>query len=738
MLDSVAFETLPASVPDHFVRFYDDDAFPIADVVEFLDSSLRSGGVAVAIARAERLAELRRHLSGFGSAHLERGWYPGELLLLDARQTLARFMVDGRPDAARFEASVGAVVREACRGGGTVVHAFGEMVGLLCEDGNHEAALALELLWNGLAERYRFKLLCAYGWGCFSSAEQAQVFKQVCCAHGKATARPMFVTDGETDDARAAEDSTQALLETQQKARALETEVHARQRAERTLRHREAELSDFVENAAEGMHKVGGDGLVLWANRAELKMLGYEWHEYVGRHIAEFHVDADVIGRILSRLLRGDTLCDEPARLRCKDGSIKHVLIQSNGHFEDGRLLYTRCFTRDAHQQHERELLLGQLADASRAKDEFLAMLGHELRNPLAPIVTALQLMRMRGHTGTEREQAVIGRQVEHLVRLVDDLLDVSRITRGKIELKKRRVELCEVLTKAIEMASPLLEQRNHALKVDMQDGIAWEGDPARLAQVVSNLLTNAARYTEPGGCVHLLVRRTGATEVAITVRDNGNGIAPDVLPHVFEMFFQGRQGLHRPEGGLGIGLALVKNLVEMHGGSVQALSEGKGRGSEFVVRLPVRADECAVLAGTPGANGSRGPSSPTTLRPRRVLVVDDNADAATMLAEYLAGQGHVVQVSHDPLAALALMSQGLPDVAILDIGLPVIDGHELAGRIRALPQGERCRLVALTGYGQDADKARSVVAGFEAHLVKPIDPAALMAFIEAEPPRGG
>jgi signal transduction histidine kinase/ActR/RegA family two-component response regulator len=365
----------------------------------------------------------------------------------------------------------------------------------------------------------------------------------------------------------------------------------------------------------------------------------------------------------------------------------------------------------------ERAELLAELTSANRAKDEFLAMLGHELRNPLSPIVTSLQLMRLRGEDAALREREIIERQVGHLVRLVDDLMDISKVTRGKIDLKFERVGIGQPLDKAIEMASLLLEKRNHRLDVEIERGLAWEGDPVRLAQVVANLLTNAARYTQPGGHVRLRAGREGESWLRISVLDDGVGMAPELRAQVFDLFFQGTRSIDRAEGGLGIGLSLVKNIVELHGGRVEAYSEGKGRGSEFVVLLPLR---------TPGAGAEASLPSPqlaaNAVR-RRIMLVDDNVDGAETLARLLGAHGHEVRVFHEPIAALAAVGDFRPDLAVLDIGLPVLDGYELARRMRALLAGHPCRMIALTGYGQEADKARSEQAGFERHLVKPVNP---------------
>ncbi len=352
---------------------------------------------------------------------------------------------------------------------------------------------------------------------------------------------------------------------------------------------------------------------------------------------------------------------------------------------------------------------------ANRAKDEFMAMLGHELRNPLAPILTALQLMRLRGEAAFERERSIVERQVKHVVALVDDLLDVSRITRGKIDLALETVEVADAVAKALELAGPLIEERRHAVRLSVPRGLYVEADPVRLAQVVSNLLTNAAKYTDPGGHIEVHAER-GDEGVTLSVKDDGVGIEPELLPAVFELFVQGDQAIDRSKGGLGLGLGIVKNVVELHRGAVEALSEGPGRGSEFRVRLPAAPSPSSVESSVSAASLHPPPGDGA-----RVLVVDDNADAAELLAEALQMLGHEVYTAPDPAEALALAPTVLPRVALLDIGLPVMDGYELAGRLRALPELSGCRFVAVTGYGQPADKARARDAGFDEHLVKPV-----------------
>jgi len=368
-----------------------------------------------------------------------------------------------------------------------------------------------------------------------------------------------------------------------------------------------------------------------------------------------------------------------------------------------------------------------ELQAAARAKDEFLALLGHELRNPLAPIVTALELMGMRDRS-TDREQVIIRRQVHHLTRLVDDLLDVSRITRGKVELRKQAMNVDEVLLQAVEMVSPLIERKQQVLRVSVEP-LRWYGDPARLAQIASNLLTNANRYSPAKASISLTSSvRDGQLE--ITVSDNGIGIGPDLLPHIFAPFFQGERKLHGAVGGLGIGLALVRNLAEMHGGTAVAHSPGSGQGSTFTVRLPLSE---APSTAVPGAQTA--PSQAAQQARRSVLVVDDNIDAADTLADMLRTHGHRVSVAYTTQTALQAFVAGDIDLAVLDIGLPDISGYQLAELMRASGHNSKARYVALTGFGQQFDKDRTAASGFAAHLVKPVSTDVINALLQETRP---
>ena len=411
-------------------------------------------------------------------------------------------------------------------------------------------------------------------------------------------------------------------------------------------------------------------------------------------------------------------------------GALTFATAESGRSYTDADLAFANDLAQRAAIAIENTQLYQALREADRRKDEFLATLAHELRNPLAPIRNSLQILKMpRLDAETiERSRDVMERQVHHLVRLVDDLLDVSRVMQGKVELRKELVELATVVARAVETVQPLIEVQGHELSVSVSpQSMPLRVDPVRLAQVIGNLLTNAAKYTEPGGRIRLIAGRQG-NEAVLRIKDNGIGIATDMLPHVFELFVQVDQAATRSQGGLGIGLTLVKSLVEMHGGTVEAHSEGLEKGSEFVVRLPISSQ-------TPQEDSTAGPeqTARSTLSTGfRLLVVDDNQDAASTLAMLLKLQGHEVQMAHSGPAALEMVKRSAPDVVFLDIGMPDMDGYEVARRIRQEPGLERIVLAALTGWGQQEDRRRTAEAGFDHHLVKPPEPSALNAVLAA------
>ena len=371
------------------------------------------------------------------------------------------------------------------------------------------------------------------------------------------------------------------------------------------------------------------------------------------------------------------------------------------------------------------------LEAARRQTDEFLALLAHELRNPLAPIKNAVSLMQMGGLSAsmTEWYRTVIDRQVTLLTRMVDDLLDVSRIESGKISLRREPVDLALVVESAVDAARPLVQARRHSLEIIVPgEPLRVSGDLTRLVQVVLNLLTNAAKYTPEGGQIRLAVAREGEA-VAIRVRDTGLGIPADLLPRVFDLFTQGDRSLERSEGGLGIGLALVRHLVERHGGTVEAHSDGAGRGSELVVRLPPLAGPWEAPGGAARRPDGLGESGPC-----RVLVIDDDRDAAESMTVLLELWGHEVRIAYSGQEAVGMASAEPPDAVLLDIGLPGMNGYEVARRLREVPGCASALLVAVTGYGQEEDRRRSRESGFDHHLTKPVEPAILQDLLASAP----
>ena len=624
------------------------------------------------------------------------------------------------------------------------------------------------------------------------------------------------------------------------------------------VRRQASQLAAFLETAAIALHRVGPDGTILWANDAELRILGYQREEYVGHHIAEFHADPDAIADILARLQRGEKLFEYPAQMKCKDGSLRHVLIDSSVLWEDGRFLHTQCFTRDVTERQKAEesrallaaivessddaiiskdlngvitswnrgaervfgytaaeaigqsiLMLippdreseepailerlrrgesvdhyetvrrrkdGALRDisltispvrnsyghvvgaskvarditeenrgkaqreelfriaenarqeaetANRAKDEFLAMLGHELRNPLSAVRNAVTAASL-DEASRGRALEIARRQVDQLGRIVDDLLDVARITRGRVPLRKERVTLGEVLQRAVEGTRSLMDDRGHSLTLTLPaPAIHLQADPARIEQAMCNLLANAAKYTDPGGTISLTAAHEGE-EAIIRVRDNGIGIAPEMLSKVFDLFAQGDRSFDRAQGGLGIGLTLVRRIIELHGGTVQATSPGIGQGSEFVVRLPAMPTALDALK----TEAPKSPAHVGTQYRARVLMVEDNPDAAESLVMILELLGHHVRVVHDGPAGLKAAQANVPDLMLVDIGLPGMDGYEVARGIRSNEALKHLVLVALTGYGQPEDKQRAMDAGFDYHLVKPVNLDALAELV--------
>jgi PAS domain S-box-containing protein len=476
--------------------------------------------------------------------------------------------------------------------------------------------------------------------------------------------------------------------------------------------------------------------VATWNAGAE-RIFGYPEAEIVGQHFSRLFTPEDVQKDLPEKELQTATTTGRAnddrwlvgkggARLWCNG-------VTTALRDEEGRLRGFAKVLRDRTEQKRLEEALHQraeeLAEEGRRKDEFLAVLAHELRNPLAPIRNALQVMRLRNHDPAliEQMRAMAERQVGHMTRLVDDLLDLSRISRGLMRLLKEPVDMAQPVQQAVESVQPLVRERGLALSVSLPpEPVYVEADPTRLQQVVGNLLTNAAKYTDPGGHVLLTAQRE-CTELVLRVRDTGIGIAPEMLPHIFDLFVQAERRLDRSQGGLGIGLTLVRRLVEMHGGTVTAHSEGPGKGSEFVVRLPAPPQDGKEK---PLLKQAEDKQAVAPSAPRHILVVDDNEDGAESLAVLLRLEGHKVWVAKDGPAALAAALADPPEMVVLDLGMPGMDGFEVARRLRGQPGSKDVLLVALTGWAQEEDRRRCYEAGFDGHLPKPVEWDALRQFL--------
>jgi len=506
-------------------------------------------------------------------------------------------------------------------------------------------------------------------------------------------------------------------------------DISERHRQEAELRERERQFVTLAESIPHLAWMANPDGHIFWFNRRWYEYTGTTFEQMQGWRWQSVH-DPEELPKVLVRWKASiDTAqpFDMVFPLKDKDGEFHQFLTRVEP-VKDEKGDVVRWFgtntdvTEQSRSANELRRLAAELSEADRRKDEFLATLAHELRNPLAPLRNGLQILRLSGVNGSASEQtrSMMERQLTQMVRLVDDLLDVSRIRSGKVELHKQRVEIAVVVSNAVETSRPLIESCGQELAVRLPpEPVFVDADMIRLAQVFSNLLNNAAKYSERGGRIVLTVERPGS-EAVVRVRDTGVGIPPEMLPRIFEMFTQVDRTLEKSHGGLGIGLTLVKRLVEMHGGSVEAHSEGPGKGSEFVVRLPVM--PAAIHELKPPAEEGQPNSSGTC----RILVADDNRDSADSLAVLLTIMGNEVRTANNGLTAVESAATFRPEVILMDIGMPKLNGYEACRRIRDQAWGKTIVIVACTGWGQDEDKRKSQEAGFNFHMVKPVDPAAL------------
>ncbi len=525
------------------------------------------------------------------------------------------------------------------------------------------------------------------------------------------------------------------------------TDVTEPTRRERFLRDRQnARYDALVESAPDVILNIDATGHIQLANPAAERQFGYSATELVGALADRLFEAEGTWSRIRASIdSAGPTIHPVEVQARLKNGAVRYFEV-SAASWHDGLREFVTAIFRDVHDRRETELALREserrarenaaalaelnvalkasgktLNEMDRRKDEFLATLAHELRNPLAPLRNGLQLLKLaKDDTALiERTRRMMDMQLSQMVRLIDDLLDVSRINKDRMDLNKEVTSLDKVIRQAVETSQPLLDALQHRLTIDLpENDVILDADVVRLTQVFANLLNNAAKYTPPGGAISIEGRHDGH-EVTISITDSGIGIPQEMLPKVFDMFVQVDKSLERAQGGLGIGLSLVRRLVDLHGGSVEGHSKGLGAGSTFVVRLPAANNPAATAA-----PNSRDTAAPASQAMRRILVADDNEDAAMSLALILSMLGHETRTANDGLEAIEIAEQFQPDVVLLDIGMPKLNGYETARRLRQKARGEQLLLVALTGWGQESDRQRSSAAGFDSHLIKPVDVA--------------
>ena len=610
----------------HTVQFYDDEGFLASVVSEFIAGGLRDGHPAVIVATAPHIDAFRRQLRAAG-VDMNAARQTGQLQMLDARQTLMKFMDGDSPDEPRFKATIGAAIRRGLADHpGASVFAYGEMVDVLWKEGNTEGAISLERLWNNLAQEYEFSLLCAYSMANFCRATDTEAFDRVCAAHSHVIPDESFLALDEGDRGREV-----SLL--RHRARVYEAEVLERELVEQRLREtvhrlneRENDLRDVLENSVEGIHLVGPDGIIEWANRAELETLGYTAHEYVGHHISEFHADQSVIDRILCQLSAGETLRGVNVRMRHKDGTIKHLLLNSNVRWRDGKFLHTRCFSQDISALYavseEREQLLAAersaradaerarseaiearivAEQANRAKSEFLAVMSHELRTPLNAIGGYAELMELGIHGPVSDKQREsldrIQRSQRMLLGLINQVLSYARVEMGNVRYELARIPLDETLRSVEALILPQIRTKGLTYEFSgCPSDLCVRADAEKLQQIVLNLLTNAVKFTNHGGRVFVYAAADGDS-VRITIADTGIGIAPNKIDVIFDPFVQVDANYTRTRDGVGLGLAISRDFARGMGGDLTVASV-EGEGSAFTLTLPActERDELAAI----------------------------------------------------------------------------------------------------------------------------------------------
>jgi PAS domain S-box-containing protein len=704
----------------HVVQFFEEEPFLFEAVARFLGAGLDAGDALVIIATPE-------HTEGFlarlDDARVKLAVAEGRLHFLDARETLAQFMVKGSPDRDRFHRLLDEILSRATNGrSGARVRAYGEMVDLLWRDGSESAAIELEELWNEACAAHRLSLLCAYAMANFYKRVNGADLGDVCRLHrhvlpSERATHPEELGGSASELARLRE-RVRSLEGENEQLRAVDRAV--RDLASERLQHRDERFRLLVETVKDyAIFMLDPSGVVVTWNAGAERIKGYKAEEILGKHFSTFYLPEEIAsGKCemeLATAVAEGRFEDEGWRLR-QDGSrfwanVVITPLRAPSGLLIGFAKVTRDLTERVRAESER-VQLARIEEAQRRKDEFLAIMGHELRNPLAPLVTAAHMIRLRGGRATEKEMGILDRQLRQMTTIVSDLLDASHAMRDKIELSLEVMEIGAVLADAFDLASPLIEARHHELVIEVPErGLSVNVDTSRMAQVFGNVLNNAAKYTAPGGLIKVRATRHG-DHVEVVVEDNGQGIAPRMRDQIFDLFTQGSQGLEREGGGLGIGLAIARNLVRQHRGEIVAESDGIGRGSRFTIRLPHAVVRPRAVEAPPKTPDGR----------RRILIADDNRDSVELMQELLEHSGHDVRVAFDGPGALELCERFKPDTVFLDIGLPGLDGYEVVKRIRAIPSCERIQVVAITGYAREEDRARALESGFSDHVAKPID----------------
>lgn len=714
----------------HALQLHERETF-LGDVLaRYVGAGLGAGDASVVIATPAHRACLVEILQG-RSFDVPLLCAQGRLVLLDAQATLDLLLLGGTFDRERCVATLSPILAAAKRAAQPCgsVRAFGEMMMLLRMDGREQVALALEQTWEHLARELGFSILCAYPADAFQRHEDEAFFLEVARAHSGVFPSESYAMRGGIAQ------RLRSIAHLQQRAGAMETELERRREIESRLQERNDTLRALVAAAPLPIVVIDLDTTVRLWNPAAERLFGWSAAEAMGGLLPIVPAERlDECSCVRDAVGRGESVHGiETVRLR-RDGTAVDVAISAapladaSGTVQRLVLLFEDRTERNAAERDRQRLLdtertaREQAERATRSRDEFLAMLGHELRNPLSAVRSAISVASLDGER-RHRALEIATRQSETLRRLVDDLLDAARITRGKVTLKKRPVPFATLVARAVDATRPLVAERGQVLFVSPPPTDALvEADELRFEQVLTNVISNATRYTEPGGRIEVVATIEGADAVC-RVRDDGIGIAHESQATIFDLFVQAGRGLDRVQGGLGIGLTLARTLIELHGGSIALHSDGIGKGAEFTLRLPLvtqpsaadRPEECAAADATAGA---------------RVLLVEDNPDTADSMVLLLEMLGHRVDLAPDGASALALACTRLPEVMLVDIGLPDIDGYEVARRVRANASLASVLLVALTGYGQREDRERAFAAGFDHHFVKPVDPDELNAFL--------